>query len=169
MKTGRARGGFPTKCVGTQTARRRPAQQGSKRRDFRLRRWRRGGQSRPRWAPVAGAGQERPALRKLDAARDLSTLFTFPGNRLEKLRGEGCPRCASEGTDGRTRGASVADGKRGLRLATKTHGQRNADRGYPGPAATGRNAVSGARPECWVGWRSTPSGPGEVRGVSAAC
>jgi toxin HigB-1 len=34
---------------------------------------------------------ERPALRKLDAlaaAPDLSTLFTLPENRLEKLKGD---------------------------------------------------------------------------------
>jgi proteic killer suppression protein len=34
---------------------------------------------------------QRPALRKLDAldaAPDLSTLFTLPGNRLEKLSGD---------------------------------------------------------------------------------
>ena len=34
---------------------------------------------------------ERPALRRLDAldaAPDLSTLFSLPGNRLEKLKGD---------------------------------------------------------------------------------
>ena len=51
----------------------------------------------------------------LDAAQDIRTLSTLPGNRLERLRGEGSTAFASM-----TNGASVLNGAMGMPTKLKS-------------------------------------------------